>query len=239
MPRPVSCCSARIVLLVLVLFASAARATPDVPDASGFVHYSITSRDSDVRVLVYRAGVLAALGHDHVIRAMELKGDVYADARSFRRSYFRVDLPVTGFRVDDASDREREDERFTDQPSARAVAATTRNMLSSHVLDADEYPEIGVRSVAVEGTPQDAVMTVRITLRGNARELAVPVKLDVSDSHLVATGQFQVSQRSLGITPYAALAGALTVEDVVDVRFRIVAAEQSAPPGGGAVGRSE
>ena len=45
--------------------------------AADIRHYTISSQDSDIRFLVYRAGLLAALGHNHVIRAQTVHGSVF------------------------------------------------------------------------------------------------------------------------------------------------------------------
>jgi polyisoprenoid-binding protein YceI len=125
---------------------------------------------------------------------------------------------------------------FKEQPSSRAIADTTHNMLSDRVLDAARYPKVEVRSVSVTGTPENATVTARIDLRGVQHDMAVPVKVEASGDRLVATGEFTLSQRKFGMTPYSALAGGLRVKDEVKVRFRIVAekspvtASRASPP---------
>jgi hypothetical protein len=54
----------------------------------------------------------------------------------------------------------------------------------------------------------------------------VPVQLLVSVHELSASGELTVLQSDLGLTPFTALLGALTVENQMRVRFRVVAKER-------------
>lgn len=215
-----------IVSLLLALAAAGALAAGPAPSppavSNGANHYVIDSAASDVRFLVYRAGLLAAFGHNHVVRAMKMSGAIDAFPNDFSRSGFRLRLPVADFRVDARSDRDREGKDFRKQPSAKDIAATRHNMLS-HVLDATRYPDVAIRSVSVAGSPQKAQLGIRITLHGTSRELNVPVHIKSGSGRLVATGEFTILQTDFGMTPYHALAGGLRVKNRVGVRFRIVA----------------
>ena len=58
--------------------ASTLTALPPLP-VPGAEHYVVQAGLSDVRLLVYRAGALASFGHDHVIQAKDITGDVYLE----------------------------------------------------------------------------------------------------------------------------------------------------------------
>ncbi|HEX6550541.1 MAG TPA: YceI family protein, partial [Gammaproteobacteria bacterium] len=192
---------------------------------TGAEHYTIRAAGSDVDFLVYRAGPLAAFGHNHVIRASEIGGDVYLN-RDFALSGFRFTLPVKGFRVDEAAERATEGSDFAVQPSPQAIAGTTHNMLSPALLDAEKYPEIVVRSAAVAGLESAPVVTTRITLRGVQRDVRVPITLTVSGAQLIASGSFEIRQSDFGMTPFSILGGGLQVADTIKVHFLIMAVRE-------------
>lgn len=192
---------------------------------AGAEHYTIRSTGSDVDFLVYRAGPLAAFGHNHVIRASEIDGDVYLN-KDFALSGFKFTLPVKGFRVDEAAERATEGPDFAVQPSPQAIAGTTHNMLSPALLDAEKYPEIVVRSVAVTGLQAAPVITIRVTLRGEQRDVRVPITLAVSGPQLIASGSFDIRQSDFGMTPFSILGGGLQVADTIKVDFRITAVRE-------------
>jgi YceI-like domain len=189
----------------------------------GAEHYTIRSTGSEVRFLVYRAGPLAAFGHNHVIRAATIRGDVYLN-REFSRSGFAFTLPVKDFRVDEPAQRAMEGPDFAARPSEQAIAGTTHNMLGPALLDEAHYPVVSVRSVRISGSLANPAATVRITLHGVQRDLKVPLTLTESGSQLVASGKFQIKQSDFGIMPFSILGGGLQVADVVKIDFRIVAA---------------
>jgi len=198
---------------------------PVLQPAPGSRRFAIRAERSEVRILVYRAGPLAAFGHNHVIRAAGISGEVHL-APDLRRSVLAFSLPVRDFEVDPPAARAVEGEQFAAQLSAEAIAQTRSNLLGPAVLDAANHPEIRVRSVRIAGPDWAPEITLRIALRGAERELVVPVALEVRDGELTATGTFGLSQRDFGIEPFSILGGGLQVADTLKIRFRIVAAER-------------
>lgn len=197
--------------------------TPLPPLASvNAAHYVVRSELSDVRFLVYRAGPLASFGHNHVIRAGAIQGNVYLN-RDFALSGFELSLPVKDFRVDQAADRAVEGADFAKQPSDAAIAGTLKNMLGPAELDAVQYPNIHIRSVRLMGPEWGPDAAVRISLHGVQREITVPIAITPCGTQLIVTGTFEILQSDFGITPFSFLGGGLQVADTVKVRFHIVA----------------
>lgn len=200
---------------------------PPLP-VQGSVHYVLDADRSDVRFLVYRAGPLAALiGHNHVIEASQLSGDIYLTP-DIRASGFSLTLPVAGFVVDDPAARNVEGPEFTPQPSAAAIEGTRQNMLGPEVLDAKRFPVVSIRSVKLLGPDWGLDATVRITLHGTARDITVPIAVERDGESLTVTGAFDIQQSDFGITPFSVGGGALRVRNSVRVRFHFVASKVSA-----------
>ena len=185
-------------------------------------HYSIQPALSDVRFLVYRAGPLASFGHNHVIQATHIQGDVYLGT-DLQHSAFTLRLPVKDFKVDVPLARAVEGPDFATQPSAPAVQGTYANMLGTGELDAARFPDIRIRSVSFTGPEWEPDATVRIELHGVAREITVPIALEHCGKLLIATGAFEIRQSDFGIRPFSILGGGLQVADSVKVRFHLVA----------------
>lgn len=185
-------------------------------------HYSIQPALSDVRFLVYRAGPLAGFGHNHVIQAAHIQGDIYLGA-DLQHSGFTLNLPVKDLQVDAPQARAVEGPDFATQPSAPAVQGTYTNMLGAGELDAATYPDIRIRSVGFTGPEWGPDATVRIELHGVARELTVPIALEQRGEFLIVTGAFEIRQSDFGMRPFSILGGGLQVADSVKVRFHLVA----------------
>jgi polyisoprenoid-binding protein YceI len=184
--------------------------------------YSIRSDLSDVRFLVFRAGTLAALGHNHVIQAKTILGEIYL-ANDFTRSSVSMDIPVTAFQIDAVQARSEEGEEFSKLPDAEAIAGTTKNMLGNKVLDAAVYPQISIRSLKLTGPRWAPDITVRIKLRDVERDITLPVTIIEQGDQLTVTSVFEINQTDFKMTPFSILGGALQVANNVKVRMRIVA----------------
>jgi hypothetical protein len=197
-------------------------AKPGLP-LSGRV-YSIDESQSELRVLVYRAGPLARLGHNHVVVNRALRG---AATLAEGAAALQLTVQVAGFTVDDAQARGEEGPDFAADVPDGAKSGTLQNMLGTAVLDADEFPVMTVNGVAVlakQGAPdlREMIATVSVSVAGHESTIEVPFTLQSDASGLSATGSWGLRQSDLGLTPYSLMLGALQVQDLMTVKFKIV-----------------
>lgn len=96
---------------------------------------------SEVRVLVYRGGVMASLGHNHVIASKYLSGKIYVHDE-LSKTGFELTIPVNSLMVDDPDLRKQEGVDFSKDIPTETIAGTRRNMLGGKVLDGKHYPVI-------------------------------------------------------------------------------------------------
>jgi YceI-like domain len=205
-------------------------AAPNLP-----VHgkiYRIDESRSELRILVYRAGPLAHLGHNHVIINRSIHGMVNL-AETAEQTEFSMEVPTATFVVDDAQARSEEGPDFAAAVPDDAKSGTLHNMLGTSLLDAEEFPVITVKSIAVAGAPgtprsdvQDAgtlTVTVAISVAGHESKVDVPFTLRRDSDHLSAAGSLELRQTALGLTPFSLMLGALQVQDAMTVKFNIVA----------------
>jgi YceI-like domain len=198
--------------------------------------YRVDETGSELRILVYRAGPLARLGHNHVMVNRKLSGAVkLADGAG--ASAFWLSMPSAAFDVDDAQARAQEGADFAAAVPDDAKSGTLQNMLSAAVLDAAEFPAITVRSVAVADPPgtegpgangapeatRTMVASVTIGVAGHESTIDVPFALQMESGRLTATGTLELRQSALGLAPYSLMLGALQVQDQMTVKFKIVA----------------
>jgi hypothetical protein len=206
---------------------------------AGAAAYSIDSAQSELRLLVYRAGPMARLGHNHVILNRAVGGWVDAAAAGLPGSRacpesasFSLYVPVADFIVDDAQARSEEGQDFSAEVPEDAKAGTRRNMLGTALLDAERYPVITLTSVAITQTPEgNLAATLTIGVAGHESTLVVPFVLEVSPDRISAEGSVVLRQSDLGLTPFSVMLGALQVQDDITVRFRFVAAPSAQKTG--------
>jgi polyisoprenoid-binding protein YceI len=205
---------------------SAAGAAIAVPPGARV--FSVDPAATRITVLVYRAGPMARLGHNHAITSGDETGVVWLGATP-ASSGFEIHVPVAAFVVDDPQARAASGPEFPGEVPDGARAGTTANMLRAEVLDAAHYPEVVVRSVSATGTWQQAVLQASVRLKGVERQVEVPVALTVAADAVEATGAFELRQTDFGITPFSVGGGAIQVADIVNIKFSIVATARSSP----------
>jgi YceI-like protein len=213
--------------------------------------YRVDETESELRILVYRAGPLARLGHNHVMVNRRLRGtiNVAGAAGAAGASAFWLSVPSAAFDVDQPQARAEEGADFAAAVPDDARSGTLQNMLSAAVLDAAEFPAITVRSVAV-ASPQGAdapgttgttggtgatsatsateatrtmVASVTVAVAGHESTMDVPFALQMESGRLSATGTLELRQSALGLTPYSLMLGALQVQDQMTIKFKIIA----------------
>lgn len=226
---PVHC----LIGLTAVLLAACAPTPPPLPPAAlpqqpaAFpeAHYRqaeaagrrvlrIDPARSLVVIEVRRAGVLAGLGHDHVVASHDVRG--FVDAQDGRADLY---VPLQRLAVDEAG--LRAEAKLDTQPSPDAIDGTHRNMLEK-VLDAERFPFALIRATRASADP--AKLDVAITLHGTTRRFGIPLQTEALPDGLAVSGRLTFNQTDFGLTPYSVLGGALQVQDRLELRFRVVAA---------------
>jgi polyisoprenoid-binding protein YceI len=191
------------------------------PAASGRA-YQVLGSESLLIVRVYRGGTLARAGHDHIVASHDLSGTVHI-AQDLARSSFELQLPVASLTVDEAELRAAQGADFAADVPDAAREGTRRNMLGPAVLDAEHYPQITVRSEALEPDAGRLMTRVQIRVRDQVHVFSVPVSYTLGANELLAQGELTLKQTDLGLAPFTALLGALAVQDEMQLQFHIVA----------------
>lgn len=179
--------------------------------AAGAPVYRIDPQASIITVVVRSGGPFARMGHDHAIAAKNISGFA---------------APATGH----ADFSFRVDEMTVDEPAVRALAglpgavpadaiAGTRANMLGRVLEADRYPLVQLQVQQPGGAA--GTMRLAVTLHGVTRSIDVPTALDVTPASLAASGRFRLRQTDFGIKPMSVMAGALVVQDEMELSFRI------------------
>lgn len=189
--------------------------------------FDVVPEKSRLIVLVYRAGALAALGHNHVVACRCLSGTVYLPRDPLHAS-FDLHLAVEQLTVDDPVLRAAEHSAdFPPDVPQSARQGTRHNMLGAAVLDGARYPDITLRAEgmrrAAGGRPDDMTADILVQLHGQSHSIPVPVRYRIRADEIVVTGAFPLKQTDLGLTPFTALGGALQVRNTIEIRLRLVA----------------
>jgi len=194
-------------LLGLAIFAGCAA----MPSPSPAPAPAASSTD-ELHILVFRGGTAARLGHNHVLRAADLRVDWAANGPVLR---FRLDALA----IDPPALRERLGPAFASSVDNEARAGTRANLLKA--LDAAAHPEVVVRTLQQVGEGGRRAVEAEVALHGVTRRQWFVV--DVQGRR--ARGELVIRQSDFGIQPFTVLGGLLAVQDALVVQFELGRAE--------------
>lgn len=214
------------VRLALLLAASG------LADGACAAVYDLVSEQSRILVLVYRAGPLGGMGHNHVVSVTRLEGAVDLRPEAVDRAEVWLRIPVQGMEVDDPQARAEAGDAFAGNPGMEAIRRTRSNMLGPKVLHAERYPAVEVQSLEVSGALPALQVQALIRVRDSSVAVEVPVRVQSQADGLRAQGSVRLAQSAFGIEPFKILFGAVAVRDEVQIRFDLYA-RRRAPEGAG------
>jgi len=193
---------------------------------SGADVYRIDPQTTDVRLLVYRDGVLSTFGHNHVVSLKDFTGTIHLQPK-LGQSRVELDIPVDRLIVDDVALRRLEGEDFANEPSKDDIAATRTNMLGNALLNARQFPTIKVTGTSGPvDAKNSAMLDLSVQLVGQEIKLTIPSTLKLEGDQLEASGAIELSHRQLGLKPFTALLGSLRVAEQMKFKYRIRASKE-------------
>jgi hypothetical protein len=163
--------------------------------------------NSECRVYVRRAGLLAAVGHDLEIRVTEYRVELDRGAAHVSARFAAASLCV----VDAVEGRRRCPGRLSARDKSQIESS-----ICEHVLCVAVHPTIEFRSTAIASAGDEHHVRGTLTLLGRTRELSFVVTHRADE--LIA--EVVVHQPDFAITPFSAVAGALRVRPEVTIEFR-------------------
>ena len=183
------------------------------PAGHGETLLTIDARDSQVVILVGKAGLLKFAGHAHEVEAPAVRGRVRFDPTDWPNASVWLEFDAAALRVTGAG------EAVSDVP------AVQQTMLGEQVLDVRRYPKITFQSRRVSAAfhgLHDATLTIDgdLTVHGTTRPVRVRADATVDASgRVTAKGTFTLKQTDFGMVPVTAAGGAVRVKDALDIRF--------------------
>jgi polyisoprenoid-binding protein YceI len=188
--------------------------------AQGSQPYSVDTVQSKVEINVYKEGLFKAFGHDHLMAAKELAGQVQFDPQKIDQSTVRLKFPAKSITVIDPGESEKD---------RRDVQAT---MEGEKVLDVARFREISFTSSsvsAVKKTPGGWELTLsgNLNLHGVEKQVSFPLRVRAEAGELRGVGEISLLQSDYGITAVKVGGGAVKVKDKLKITFIVIAQKQN------------
>ena len=202
--------------------------TPVLPDQFAIERYTSTnstsvfkvdSLQSDVMITVRRGGLMAKLGHDHIVSSRQLQVFILMDQdnQSCQADfYIRVHL----MEVDNPQLRAQAQMQTT--PSDKDIVGTRINMLKS--INAKQFPFVQLRSADCSEIFTNSSVAIEIQLHGVTRNQQIDFNWHRDKAGvLTAQSTFSLLQTDFNIAPFSIMNGLIKVEDKLEIDVQLTA----------------
>lgn len=177
--------------------------------------YAVVASESRLAIQVGRSGLFKFAGHEHEVLARSFAGRILADPDAPERSSVSLRFESAALWVSGRG------EPTEDVPKVQEA------MLGPKVLDVARFPSVVFQSKRVAGKPvgpktYELQLEGELTVRGVTRPLTLPLRVELGDDRLVASGRASLCQSVFGIQ-LISVAGVVKVKDELAIEFQIVA----------------
>lgn len=188
-----------------------------------YILYKVDTDMSQILVRAYRGGVMANLGHDHIIASQNLEGYIRINKKT---GECRADFYVSLGNLDVDNEMFRMAAKLDTTPSATDIIGTKHNMLKS--LEQPKFPFAQLHSSECSPALSGNIVKVALTLHGVTSELPLEIELEGSgEDRLLVKGKFSILQTDFGIEPFSIMNGLIKVEDRLDLQYSISAKKRA------------
>ena len=210
----------RITSLLLTVLAITAPLVSQAQEPATNKEFRVDSDASWLRVLAYPDGPLKRFGHHHVISHHAISGIVEVAPNPLESSIM-LELKVADLEVDDPALRGLEGDEFEGEVPQKDIDGTRGNMLGEKLLHAEQFPTIQIQSRAMEGNMPDVNIVATVAVKGMEQTVTFPASIELTDDSFVASGQLEITHGGLGLSPFTAMGGALSVRDLLVLKYEI------------------
>lgn len=170
------------------------------------------------------SGLFSGLAHPHVVRAVQFSGKLSLDPADLSTCALTLEIPVAGLRVDHPEDRKRAG--LGGGPDADDQKKITAHMRDEDQLYAASHPTIQFTS---ERCRKDGVIEGTLKIRGKSKKVIVPMKIESTETKVVAKGEFQLQHADFGFEPYSAAFGTISNAEALRFTIELVAERVTRP----------
>jgi len=179
--------------------------------------YVLQPAASRFQIKVGKSGVFSVFGHEHLVEARRMSGEVQWNASAPESSSVALEFESASLTVVDPD--VKEDER-----------AKVQAQMEAEALEIQRYPVIrftakGFSIKALQGEYQGEV-TGDLTLKGVTRSMKIPVQMAVAVGKLGARGEVKLKGSDFGVKQVTAAGGSVKTKDELQLSFDLVFEEQ-------------
>ena len=181
--------------------------------------FRVDALQSQVLVTVRRGGLMAKLGHDHIVSSRQLQGFILMDQDNQR---CHADFYISVHLMEVDNPQLRAQAQMQTNPSDKDIAGTRINMLKS--IDAKQFPFVQLRSADCSEIFTNSSVAIEIQLHGVIRNQQIDVNWHRDKTGvLTAQSTFSLLQTDFNIAPFSIMNGLIKVEDKLEIDVQLTA----------------
>ena len=181
--------------------------------------FRVDALQSQVLVTVRRGGLMAKLGHDHIVSSRQLQGFILMDQDNQR---CHADFYISVHLMEVDNPQLRAQAQMQTNPSDKDIAGTRINMLKS--IDAKQFPFVQLRSADCSEIFTNSSVAIEIQLHGVIRNQQIDVNWHRDKTGvLTAQSTFSLLQTDFNIAPFSIMNGLIKVEDKLEIGVQLTA----------------
>ncbi len=171
---------------------------------------------SRLRIVAFRGGAMARLGHHHILQAPDFAAQLWLPAQGLQGALGGLRVRLDQLELDRPAWRAEAGGEFNEKPvDAEAIAATRRNLLTA--LQAQAHPEVWLQLRSLQGAAPWWLAELRVWLAGRAADYWLPLQVTRNPELLQLRGALVLHHSRHGLAPFSLLGGLLAVQDAVQL----------------------
>ncbi len=170
--------------------------------------FTCSANNASIHIYTYKAGLLAAVGHDVLLRVADFSLQADPAELSISGTIDPLSIEVVNATNDDV-----------ENPGALSESdrETILKYVQKNILNVSRYPEISFESTDVYDEDGEWEVEGDLTLHGTTRSITLTAQ--VEDDALV--GEISLNQPAYGIKPFSAMMGTLKIKPDVRIVIRV------------------
>ncbi len=167
-----------------------------------------------LRIVAFRGGAAARLGHHHILQAARFHAQLWLPESGLAGAQGELTVRLDELELDRPDWRAAAGGEFNEKPlDAEAIAATHRNLLRA--LNADAHPEVSLHLRQLGGATPWWTAEVDLRLNGQIQTYRMPLAVEQGAERLRLQGRLLLRHSDHGLQAFSLLGGLLAVQDAV------------------------
>lgn len=180
--------------------------------------YIINPAQSELIVLVHKAGIASSFGHNHVIKAEKFKGTINFSEELLSGSSVNIEVYSGSLRADLPEMRSKF--KLSGELSTEDRKKIESDMMGKDQLDTAKYNSIKFHSESLIKNDSDNYLIFgNLTIHGITKRISADVSIEVKNSELSAYSSFRINQSDFNIKPFSAALGLIRNKDEIQIIF--------------------